>query len=127
MTQHFISPSINRRIAVSLGVAALAITPIAAPAQNTGADTGRNLAAACAACHGTNGYSAYGMASLAGMPKTVMTQKMQEFSSGAAPATVMQQIAKGYTGPQLNLIAAFFAAQKPATRPHADNAAGHQQ
>jgi cytochrome c553 len=124
MTHQLISPI--RRIAASLGFAALAIIPIAALAQNTHADAGRYLAAACAACHGTNGNSVYSMAALAGMPTAAMQQKMQGFGSGAVPATVMQQIARGYTEQQLDLIAAFFAAQRPAARPHADNAARHQ-
>jgi cytochrome c553 len=125
MTHQFNSPI--RRVAASIGVAALAIIPIAAFAQNAEADAGRNLAAACAACHGTNGKSVYSMAALAGMPTATMVRKMRGFSSGAVPATVMQQIAKGYTGRQIDLIAVFFAAQRPVTRPHADNAAGRRQ
>jgi cytochrome subunit of sulfide dehydrogenase len=125
MTPQFNSPI--QRFVVALGVAVLAAFPIAAFAQNTGVDAGRYLAAACAACHGTNGHSVYSMAALAGMPRTAMVQKMQGFSSGAVSATVMQQIARGYTERQIDLIAAFFAAQRPATRPHADNAAWHQQ
>lgn len=84
-----------------------------------GADTssGRNLAAACASCHGPNGNSVDGMAPLAGVSKSVLLDKMRDFRSGAAPATVMQQIAKGYSDRQLDLIAAYFASQKPTQRP----------
>ena len=35
-----------------------------------------------------------------------------EIRSGAKPATIMHQIAKGYTDAQLDLIAAYFAARK---------------
>jgi cytochrome subunit of sulfide dehydrogenase len=38
---------------------------------------------------------------------------MADFKSGAQPATIMHQIAKGYTDDQTKAIAAFFAAQKP--------------
>ncbi|HXF46489.1 MAG TPA: c-type cytochrome [Burkholderiaceae bacterium] len=75
---------------------------------------GRNLAATCANCHGTNGHSAGTNESLAGKPKNELLQKLQEFKSGAKPATIMHQLAKGYTDAQLEAVAAWFAAQKPA-------------
>jgi cytochrome c553 len=53
-----------------------------------------------------------GNETLAGMPKGEMVRKFKEFQSGAKPATVMHQISKGYTDPQLDQIAAYFAAQK---------------
>ena len=37
---------------------------------------------------------------------------MRAFRDGQRPATVMHQIAKGYTDPQIDAIAAWFAAQK---------------
>jgi cytochrome c553 len=39
---------------------------------------------------------------------------MADYRSGNLPATIMHQIAKGYTEPQIALIADHFAAQKPA-------------
>jgi cytochrome c553 len=41
-----------------------------------------------------------------------MLKKLSDFKSGAKPATIMHQIAKGYTDEQLDLIAAYFAVQK---------------
>ena len=75
---------------------------------------GRNLAATCANCHGTNGKAVpgSGMYALAGMEKTKMLQKLADFKSGDKPASIMHQIAKGYTDGQLDLIATYFAAQK---------------
>ena len=75
---------------------------------------GRGLAATCANCHGTNGVSVGEVESLAGKPKDEIVRKMQEFKSGARPATIMQQLAKGYTDEQIELLAGWFAAQKPA-------------
>ena len=77
-------------------------------------DLGRNLAATCATCHGTNGKAVQGagMEALAGMDKTKALQKLNEFRSGAKPASIMHQISKGFTDEQLDLMAAFFAAQK---------------
>jgi len=90
--------------------AALAVAPATAFSQEPPA--GAQLAASCAMCHGTNGRSAGGNEPLAGMPREELVRKFSEFRSGAKPATVMHQIAKGYTDPQLNLIAEYFAAQK---------------
>lgn len=87
---------------------------LAATAQAADPNLGRNLAATCANCHGTNGQAikGSGMEALAGMPKANTLQKLIDFKSGAKPATIMHQIAKGYTDEQLELIAAYFAAQK---------------
>ncbi len=75
---------------------------------------GRNLAATCANCHGTNGKAVpgSGMDSLAGESKAKLLQKLADFKSGDKPASIMHQITKGYTDEQLNLIADYFAAQK---------------
>jgi sulfide dehydrogenase cytochrome subunit len=74
---------------------------------------GRNLAAGCAICHGTGGYPATrDLAPLAGLPREIIVRQMADFRDGKRPATVMQQIAKGYTGPQIEAMAAWFASQK---------------
>ncbi len=75
---------------------------------------GRNLAATCANCHGTNGKAVpgAGIDSLAGESKAKLLQKLADFKSGDKPASIMHQITKGYTDEQLNLIADYFAAQK---------------
>jgi len=52
------------------------------------------------------------MEALAGMEKARTLHKLAEFKSGARPASIMHQIAKGYTDEQLDLIADHFAAQK---------------
>jgi len=85
---------------------------LASPAQAQDSKLGRNLAAACANCHGTNGVSQPGMASLAGMERSTLTQQMQDFRAGKRPATIMHQIAKGYTDEQIDALAAWFAAQQ---------------
>ena len=74
----------------------------------------RNLAATCAGCHGTNGKAipGAGMHSLAGTDKVRIRQQLADYKSGVMPATIMHQIAKGFTDEQLDLITAYFAAQK---------------
>jgi cytochrome c553 len=95
---------------VTMLVVALAALPVCASAQDSA--QARSLAATCANCHGTNGHSVGGIEPLAGMPRDEMVRKLNEFRSGAKPATVMHQLAKGYTVEQINAIAGFFAAQK---------------
>jgi cytochrome subunit of sulfide dehydrogenase len=100
---------------ISIVVAASALAA-AAPALAQGADPNlaRNLAATCANCHGTNGVSVGGVESLAGASKDDLARKMRDFKSGAKTGTIMPQLAKGYTDPQIDLIAGWYAAQKPA-------------
>ena len=83
-----------------------------ANAQGSDPNPGRNLAATCANCHGTNGISVGEVESLAGKPRDEIVRKMQEFKSGAKPATIMNQLAKGYTNEQIEIVAAWFATQK---------------
>ncbi|HKW37623.1 MAG TPA: c-type cytochrome [Burkholderiales bacterium] len=82
------------------------------PDPHLARDLGRNLAAACASCHGTNGVSRAGMPALAGRDAAEIARLMQEFKAGLRPATVMQQIARGYSDGQVEAIAAYFSAQK---------------
>ncbi len=90
--------------------AGMCMAAFAAHAQDP--DLARNLAATCANCHGTNGHSQGGSESLAGEPKEKLLRKLGEFVSGDKPATIMHQIAKGFTKEQLDMIAEYFSAQK---------------
>ena len=91
-----------------LFAAALAAAPLAAAAQDSPA--ARSLAATCASCHGTEGRSATKeVASLAGLPREHIAGQMKAFRDGSRPATVMHQIAKGYSDQQIELIADYFA------------------
>lgn len=77
---------------------------------------GRNISASCAACHGTNGNSVGGAPVLAGAEKAYLLAQMKDFKSGARVGTVMNKHAKGYTDEDIELIATFFAAQKPTAK-----------
>ena len=79
---------------------------------NVGA--GASLASNCANCHGTLGNAQGAMPSLAGQQKTHIVEQMRAFRDGKRPATVMHQLAKGYTDQQIELIAEFYSRQKPA-------------
>jgi cytochrome c553 len=76
----------------------------------------KQWAASCAACHGTDGYSEGGMASLAGQNKAEMIKKMNEYKTGKRTASIMHQLSKGYTDEQIEQISAYFAAL-PAEKP----------
>ncbi len=101
---------------VQAAVCALALTALApASAQPADPHLGRNLAATCANCHGTNGRAVGNMKPLAGVPSEKTLAMLAAYRNGSQPATIMHQIVKGYTDAQLQLIAAYFAAQ-PASQ-----------
>jgi cytochrome subunit of sulfide dehydrogenase len=82
-------------------------------AQEAHALRSKALAATCAACHGTGGRAveAAAVPGLAGMPAAYMVEQMKSFKNGSRPATVMHQLAKGYSDTQIEQLAAYFAAQ----------------
>ncbi len=71
----------------------------------------RNLAAQCANCHGTNGKSVAEVPSLAGQPASLLVQKMKDYRDGKLPASIMHQLAKGYSDEQMALMADYFSRQ----------------
>jgi len=73
-----------------------------------------SLAATCASCHGTAGRAVdnASVPGLAGMPAVYMIEQMKAFKGGTRTATVMHQLAKGYSDAQIESLAAYFAAQK---------------
>jgi len=114
---------IARALAAAWLAAALAATaqptpppsPAFAPSNLTPAGV-RGLAATCASCHGTDGQAAPGSAfpPLAGRPRGAVAQLLVQFRDGRRPATVMQQIAKGFTDEELQALDEYFARQKLA-------------
>jgi cytochrome c553 len=99
--------------ATFVAAAALASASLAATAQTPYPDTGRDLAASCAICHGTSGLNAGGMPNVAGQAKGVLVGALRDFRDGKRPATVMHQVAKGLTEAQIDAVASYWAAQKP--------------
>jgi len=91
---------------------ASALTALPVAAQDT---QGRNLAVPCAICHGTEGRTTTKespLVPLAGLPRDHIATQMRAFRDGKRPATVMHQIAKGYTDLQIDALATWFASQK---------------
>ena len=102
----------NAIIGNGVAIAAIAVvTAAAVGAQTVEVDAGRDIAAGCANCHGTNGVSSGTVPSLAGVAKAQLVNRMEEFKSGKRPGTIMPQLAKGYTDEQIDLVGAWFARQ----------------
>jgi cytochrome c553 len=102
-----------RSLTAALALVAAALAGQPAWAQDARALNVRSLAATCANCHGTDGraHPDSAVASLAGMPRTYLAAQMRDFRDGKRSATVMHQLAKGYTDEQIDTVAAYFAAQ----------------
>ena len=98
-----------RRTSVTILTAAFFGSGLALPASAQDVNLGRNLAASCVVCHGKN---ASNTGTLDGMPRNQIVQTMKDFASGARPATLMHQLAKGYTEQQVELLAEYFSQQK---------------
>ncbi len=96
---------------IGAGVVVALLAGAASAQAPAGATQGRNLAAQCANCHGTNGKSVAEVPSLAGQPATTIVQKMKDYRDGKLPASIMHQLSKGYTDEQVALMADFFSKQ----------------
>ena len=99
--------------AAVLSAALLSAWPALAQPAAADPNLARNLAATCANCHGTNGQARGDMKPIAGMAADKLMAMLDDYKNGNQPATIMHQIAKGYTPEQIKLIAGYFAAQQP--------------
>ncbi|MDJ0627147.1 MAG: hypothetical protein QNJ44_02710 [Rhodobacter sp.] len=79
------------------------------PAEADRAADSRLLASQCAQCHGTNGVSAGGIDSLAGMEYQDLLDKMHDMARPGETGDLMKHQAKGYTTRQMRLIAEYFS------------------
>lgn len=72
------------------------------------------MAANCAICHGQSGRPAPGsvLAPLAARPSESIAGAMRAYRDGKREATVMHQIAKGFSDAEISAIAAWFASQR---------------
>jgi cytochrome c553 len=93
--------------------AALIVLAGTAHAQDARSLQVAGLAATCANCHGSQGKPVAGspLPPLAGMPRDTMLASMRAFKDGSRPATIMHQLAKGFSDAQLDQIATYFAGQ----------------
>lgn len=95
----------------------------AKPALMMGASA-RMLAETCEGCHGTNGNSqGPAIPSIAGMSEDSMAESMESYREGDTKSTIMGRIVKGYTEAEVEMMAKFFAAQKPVAAKQAFSSA----
>lgn len=66
----------------------------------------------CANCHGTDGRAVSAIPPLAGRDRAYLEETMKAYKTGARPATIMHQLAKGYTDEEIAVLAEYFAKQK---------------
>lgn len=70
-----------------------------------------NLAASCAACHGTNGNSVGGTPVLAGLDPSYFATQMRAFQNNERASTVMHHLSRAITPAEIEQMAIFFAEQ----------------
>ena len=105
-------------LVLSLG-SAVAFAQQAAPpapsfaAPNLSPKGVQSMASACAMCHGTNGKTVANspVAALAGRSRDEIVQAMAQFKAGSKPATIMHQVARGYSDAEVAALADYFSAQ----------------
>jgi len=71
-----------------------------------------SLALSCAACHGTDGKSPGAIPTIAGRSAKDIKDALVGFKAGTRPSTVMTRLAKGYTDPEIDALAAYFSKRK---------------
>ena len=103
-------PMIPCAVGSVFALGALAVAG-SAPAQAVASGGANHVAANCANCHGTTGKSSGAMPSLAGQSKVYLVEQMKAFRDGKRPATIMHQIAKGYSDAQIDAVADHFSRQ----------------
>ncbi|HLO78468.1 MAG TPA: c-type cytochrome [Magnetospirillum sp.] len=70
------------------------------------------LASNCYNCHGTDGKATEAIPPLAGLSKDYLVTALKEYRDGSRDATIMHQLAKGYTEDEISLISDYFSQQK---------------
>ena len=94
-----------RVVAAAIGLASIAAAAVVAAEPPAGA-------AACSGCHPSSSRVTSPVVRLAGRDRAEIIKAMQDFRSGARAGTVMDRIAKGFTDPEIQAIAAWYASQK---------------
>jgi cytochrome subunit of sulfide dehydrogenase len=69
-------------------------------------------ASSCSGCHALKGALVTPIPRLGGRNAAELAGQMQAFKSGQRPSTVMARIAKGFSDPEIEAIAEWFASQQ---------------
>ena len=83
------------------------------PAHAVEKPTPAMFAAACGACHGTNGASAGPTTPIiGGQPAPYIVDSLRAFKRGTRPASVMGRLAKGYADADIDALGEYFGKQR---------------
>ncbi len=108
---------VTRLLLFALAPAVIAASAGAQTAFKGDAAKGAAKAQACAACHGAKGQPpASGSPSLHGQPPEYLVLQMFLFREGLRDVPPMRGVLNGVTDAEFNNMAAYFAAQQPATK-----------
>ncbi|MBL8489275.1 MAG: c-type cytochrome [Rhodocyclaceae bacterium] len=99
--------------AMSLAAGLIAVLPGLASAAKEPPPPLPYFAGNCFNCHGTDGRGKSAIPPLAGKDRTLFVEQMKGYRTGTLQATIMHQLAKGYTDEEIAVLADWFAKQKP--------------
>lgn len=66
----------------------------------------------CFNCHGTEGRVNSAIPAIAGRDKAYLEETLKAYKAGTKQATIMNQLAKGYTDEEIAVLADYFSRQK---------------
>ena len=90
----------------------LVLIVLSGGAANAASPDGPFGAMSCSGCHALAKGVDTAVPRLVGRPAAEIAAAMRDFQKGERAPTVMGRIAKGYTDPEIDALAAWFAAQK---------------
>ena len=93
-------------LAAAIGIVSIAAATVVSAAEPPPG------AAGCTGCHPTSSRVQSPVARLNGMDRAAIVRAMQDFRSGQRTGTVMDRISKGFTDPEIQTIADWFARQR---------------
>ncbi len=93
-------------LVASAAVQAADKVPAAAPAPFP------YFVANCFNCHGTEGRINSAIPAIAGRDREYLAEALKAFKAGTKQATIMHQLAKGYTDEEIAVLADYFSRQK---------------
>jgi len=112
MKSSVIAARLTCTLLLSVGAVGAALAQTPPPDAAAAMRAAAYLSANCANCHGTAGKNPGSLPSLAGMSAAGLASSMRDFRDGKRKATLMHQLAKGYSDEQIDAMAMYFAAQK---------------
>lgn len=85
--------------------------PVHAASEHLATPGTAYYAANCFNCHGTEGRINSAIPAIAGRDRDFLLAALSAYKAGSKPATIMHQLAKGYTDAELAALADYFSRQ----------------